>query len=343
MKTQQSIPTKLHSRVLLEGIAVPIYTAAAEFLVRYRDGKQRFSRAFERLDQAQAFARFLARRQHWLAAAQELGAGQRTPVVPGFIVGPSTVITEAVEQFLSACAQMDTSAPTLRTMASLLLSALPAAPTVEALTSDWSCHATAPPGSTAPHRAVRRAVVGRFLGWLARQPIDGPAEPPAPAADSPPAPTHLTVAQAEALLRACPDLEVQRLVALSLFAGLRPLEAESLRWEDVQAAIAVYKAKTPGIRWVSITANLRAWLRVPAQAHGPVVTKAARRKLDALLRKLKVPLPALRTTCLLGWVALHGVEQAALQAGVCPVVQPDPLSRLVSRAEAECFFSLTPD
>lgn len=111
MKTKQSIPTKLHSRVLVEGIAVSIYTAAEEFLVRYRDGKQRFSRTFERLDQAQAFARFLARRQHWLAAAQELGAGHRTPVMPGFFVGPATVNTEAVEQFQSAAR---TSWPTRR-------------------------------------------------------------------------------------------------------------------------------------------------------------------------------------------------------------------------------------
>lgn len=224
MKTK---PSKLHSRVLVEGIAVPIYAAAEEFLIRYRDGKQRFSRTFERLDQAQAFAQFLARRQHWLAAAQELGAGQHTPVMPGFIVGPATVNTEAVEQFLTACAQMDTSVPTLRTMAGLLRSSLPVAPTVEALTLDWSCQATAPPGSTAPHRAVRRAVVGRFLGWLARQPIEVPAKPTAPTND----PRRLTVAQAEALLRACPDLETQRWVALSLFAGLRPREVEALRWE----------------------------------------------------------------------------------------------------------------
>ncbi len=200
MKTK---PSKFHSRVLVEGIAVAIHTAAEEFLVRYRDGKQRFSRTFERLDQAQAFARFLARRQHWLAAAQELGVRQGTPVVPGFIVRPTTVNTEAVEQFLTACAQMDTSVPTLRTMASLLRSSLPAAPTVEALTLDWSRQATAPPGSTAPHRAVRRAVVGRFLGWLARQPIEVPVKPTAPPNDA----RRLTVAQAEALLRACPHHE----------------------------------------------------------------------------------------------------------------------------------------
>lgn len=334
MKTKQS---RLHSRVLVEGIAVSIHTAGAEFLVRYRDGKQRLSRTFERLDQAQAFARFLARRQHWLAAAQELGAGQRTPVMPWFLVGPATVITEAVEQFLSACAQMDTSVPTLRTMAGLLRSSLPAAPTVEALTLDWSCQATAPPGSTAPHRAVRRAVVGRFLGWLARQPIEVPAKPTAPTHD----PRRLTVAQAESLLRACPDLETQRWVAMSLFAGLRPREVEALRWEKVHEAIAVADAKTHGLHHAPV--NLRAWLQVPKPARGPVVSQAAGRKAKALLVKLNIPVAALRTTCVLCWLALHGGDLAAGQAGVPKAFESGATHSLVSRAEAEGFFGLTPD
>lgn len=328
---------KLHSRVLVEGIAVAIYSAAAEFLVRYRDGKQRFTRAFERLDQAQAFARFLARRQHWLAAAQELGARQRTPVVPGFIVGPTTMTTEAVEQFLSACAQMGTSAITLRTMASLLRSALPAVPTVEGLTLDWSRYAIAPPGSTAPHRAVRRAVVGRFLGWLARQPIEVPVKPAAPPND----PRRLTVAQAEALLRACPDLETQRWVALSLFAGMRPCEVETLPWEKVQEAIAVADAKTHGLHHAPV--NLRAWLKVPKPARGPVVSQDAGRKVKALLLKLNIPVAALRTTCVICWLALQGVNQTARQAGVTQMFGPGALPAVVSRAEAEGFFGLTPD
>ena len=116
MNPTQSMKPKLHSRVVVEGIAVPIYSAAAEFLVRYHDGQQRCSRTFERVDQAQVFARFLAHRQHWRVAALGLGVRKRTPVVPGFIVGPATANTEAVEQFLSACVQMGTSATTLRTM-----------------------------------------------------------------------------------------------------------------------------------------------------------------------------------------------------------------------------------
>ena len=133
----QSIKPKLHSRVLDEGIAVPIYTVAAEFLVRYRDGKQRRARTFERLDQAQEFARFLARRQHWAQAAVELGVRQRTPVMPAFVIGPATAITDAVDQFLLAYGQMGTSATTLRAMASGLRSSLPDAPTMGALSLGW--------------------------------------------------------------------------------------------------------------------------------------------------------------------------------------------------------------
>ena len=325
---------KLHSRVVVEGIAVPIYIAAAEFLVRYRDGKKRRSRTFELLEQAQAFARFLAHRQHWPAAALELGARQRTPVVPGFIVGPATANTEAVEQFLSAWAQMGTAATTLRTMADLLRNSLPAATTVEALTVNWARQATSPPGSTAPHRAVRRAIAGRFLLWLAHQPMEVQPSPPANELE------WLTLAQAEAVLRACPDLETQRWVALSLFAGLRPHEVESLHWQDVLQAMVVHGPKSKEFRIAPVAANLLAWLKKPDPAHGPVVTKAARRKVKALLLKLKVPLHALRTTCLLCWLALHGAEQTALQAGVSK--SPNP-QHSVSQAEAECFFGLTPD
>jgi integrase len=111
----------------------------------------------------------------------------------------------------------------------------------------------------------------------------------------------------------------------------------------LQAAIAVRSGITRETRHVPLTANLLAWLKVPAEAHGPVVTKAARRKLDALLLKLKVPLHALRTTWLLCWLALHGAEQTELQAGVSQTLQPDPLPKLVSRAEAQGFFGLAPD
>jgi len=325
---------KFHSRVVVEGIAVPIYAAAEEFLVRYRDGQQRLSRTFERLDQAEAFAQFLARRQHWHRIALEFSVRKHTPVVPGFIVGPATVITEAVEQFLAAGVQMGTSNTTLRTMEDLLRNSLPAAPTVAALTVAWARQVTSPPGSTLAQRTVRRAIVGRFLGWLARQPMEVP-----PAKE----PVRLTLAQVEAVLRACPDLETQRYVALSLFAGLRPHEVESVRWEEVWRDIIVHGSKSKELRIAPVAANLLAWLKKPAQTHGPVVTKAARRKVKALLLKLKIPLPALRTTCVLCWLALQGPEPTALQAGVSNSLGPDQLQPSISRAEAECFFGLTPD
>ena len=103
MKTTQSPKPKLHSSVRDKGIAVPIYVAGAEFLVRYRDGKQQRSRTFERLAQAQEFGRFLARRQHWVMAAKELGARQFPPVVPGFVLAPTTASDAAIDNFLSAC------------------------------------------------------------------------------------------------------------------------------------------------------------------------------------------------------------------------------------------------
>lgn len=339
MNPTPSKKPKLHSRVVVERIAVPIYSVAAEFLVRYRDGQQRFGRTFERLDQAQVFARFLAHRQHWHVAALEFGVRQRTPVVPGFIVGPATTNPEAVEQFLSACVQMNTSATTLRTMADLLRNALPAAPTVEALTVAWAGRATSPAGSTSAHRAVRRAIVGRFLGWLARQPIEAPTPC---AADSDDELLHLTITEAETLLRACPDLDTRRFLVWSLFVGLRPHEVESLHWEDFQKALSAHGAKTLDSRLAPIMTNLIKWLQVPEPASGPVVTKAARRKVKALLHKLnlRVNLHALRTSCLLFTLALFANDS---MAAVGHELAPIGLRAPVSQAEAERFFSLTPD
>ena len=208
---------------------------------------------------------------------------------------------------------------------------------MQALTVNWARRATSPPGSTPAHRAVRRAIVGRFMGWLARQPMEVPPSPPTNELE------RLTLAQAEALLRACPDLETQRYVALSLFAGLRPHEVESLLWQQVLQDIVVHGPKSKEFRLTPVAANLLAWLKKSDQAHGPVVTKAARRKVKALLLKLKVPLHALRTTCVVCWLALHGAEQTALHTGVGKVPGPDPVRYSISRAEAECFFGLTPD
>jgi len=156
-------------------------------------------------------------------------------------------------------------------------------------------------------------------------------------------PVRLSLAQVEAVLRACPDLETQRYVAFSLFAGLRPHEVESLHWQEVLQEIVVCGPKSKEFRLAPVAANLLAWLKKPAQAHGPVVTKAARRKVKALLLKLKIPLHALRTTCVLCWLALQGPEPTTLHAGVSKSPGPDQLQPLISRAEAECFFGLTPD
>ena len=104
-------------------------------------------------------------------------------------------------------------------------------------------------------RTERRAILGRFLGWLARQPIEAEAKSPTQTADSTQEPLRLTVAEAEALPCACPDLDTQRLVALSIFAGPRPREVESLhgrmcrrrssstapnRWDPLYATHGLY-------------------------------------------------------------------------------------------------------
>lgn len=72
------------------------------------------------------------------------------------------------------------------------------------------------------------------------------------------------MAEAEQLLRACPDDDAHRYVALSLFAGLRPVEVAALRWEDIteQRDTLMCRGKA-GLGAVPLSANVLAWLHPP--------------------------------------------------------------------------------
>jgi len=129
---------------------------------------------------------------------------------------------------------------------------------------------------------------------------------------------YLSVQEAELLLRACPDADARRYVALSLFAGLRSAEVANLRWEDLVGQSETFACQGKGQpRCVPLTANLMVWLQPPTPAEGPVVTDAAAHKVRALLGNLKsAGTHALRTTYLLCCLALHDPEAAAQSAGI---------------------------
>lgn len=326
---------------------VPIRRRHGEYVVTYVSEGHRHHRAFERLEQAREFARFIARRQHWAQVAQELAARFVAPV-SSFRVAPNTSTLMAFDCFLRAMHRNGASQANIRTVVTVLSAAFSylSAGDLSALNAAWyreqDSRSPAQLG-TKEARARRRVIVATFLGWLAHQPL----EPQAQVATSDASSTKkqfLTVAEAEQLLRACPDDDARRYAALSLFAGLRPRELAALRWEDITEQRDGLFCRDKGLaRVVTIPANLLAWLQPPTPAQGLVVTTAAAGKVRALLAKLKLTTPhILRATCLLCWLALHGLDATAQYAGLRHVPQQRYHFVPISVADAERFFSLAP-
>ena len=330
-----------------DGVTVPIHAVGGEFVVRFHDGRYARSRAFERLDQACEFARFFARRQHWAQVAQELAARFVAPV-SSFRVAPTTSTLMAFDCFLRAMRRNGASQANIRTVVTVLSAAFSygSAGGLGALSAAWYREQDARSPEqlrTKDARARRRVIVANFLGWLAHQPLEPQARvatPDAPALEK----RFLTVAESEQMLRACPDDDARRYMALALFAGLRPVEVAALQWEDItEQRDALICRSNASARRVPISANLLDWLRPPTPAQGPVVSAAAARKVRALLTQLKpTTLNVLRTTCLLCWMARYGSGAAAQFAGLGHIPQDRQLRLPISVADAERFFSLAP-
>jgi len=330
-----------------DGVTVPINAVAGEFVVHYHDGPRTRTRAFERLDQAREFASFLVRRLQWALFAQGL-AGRLVAPVRSFHVGPTTSIVLAEDCFLRAMRRNGASHANTGTVVAVLSAAFSyvSAGNLAALSVEWyqkqDAHSQEQLRSK-DARARRRVIVAKFLGWLAHQPLEPQghvATPTDPASEE----KFLTVAESEQMLRACPDDDVRRYMALSLFAGLRPVEVAALQWEDIteQRDALICRSKASARR-VPISANLLDWLQPPTPAHGPVVTAAAAPKVRALLATLKLTTPnVLRTTCLLCWMARYGLGAAAQFAGLRHIPQDRQLRQPISVADAERFFSLAP-
>lgn len=329
------------------GVTVPISHHRGEYIVRYRDDQRARSRAFERLDQACEFARFLARRQHWAQVAEELAEKLLGPV-RSFRVAPTTSTLMAVDCFLRALHRHGASQANIRTVVAVLSATLGSASAgnIGALSATWYRQQDAHPQEllrSKDARARRRVILAQFLGWLAHQPLEPQTHVAMPTAPAP-GQKFLTVAESEQLLGACPDDDARRYAALSLFAGLRPGEVAALRWEDITEQRDRLICRSKGLaRVVPLSANLLAWLQPPIPAQGPVVTTAAARKVRALLAKLKLKAcNVLRATCLVCWLALHGFDVTVQYAGLRHVPQQRCHFVPISVANAQRFFSLAP-
>jgi len=336
---------KPHLLITESGVSVQIYTDDDKFVVQDHDRKRIRCYAFTSLEEASKFARFMACRQYWAQVAKKLGVRILGPV-RSFPVGTSTSTLMAWDTFLRANHRHGASSKTIRDLVEALSAAFDSVSsgTINSLTAAWHLTASAPDHWSAAKRPRAQANVAKFLGWLSQQPLQAhgsaPAVPAAPVVDK----QYLSVQEAELLLRACPDADARRYVALSLFAGLRSAEVANLRWEDLVGQSETFACQGKGQpRCVPLTANLMVWLQPPTPAEGPVVTDAAAHKVRALLGNLKsAGTHALRTTYLLCCLALHDPEAAAQSAGIGQVQEASHTALPIGRADAERLFSLAP-
>ena len=90
---------QVHCQAECRGTIIPIYLTAEGFLVRYRDGKHRRTRVFEKTMQAVEFAMFLARRIYWSTFAAKPASRRATPMARAFPLCPETRVGSAVEAY----------------------------------------------------------------------------------------------------------------------------------------------------------------------------------------------------------------------------------------------------
>jgi len=138
-------------------------------------------------------------------------------------------------------------------------------------------------------RYNRKNLIGQFFNW-ARKHKHTKANPceeieiVVPSADV----EILTIEECEALLRKCDAPEhadLRAYVCICLFAGLRPTEAQLLKWENVtekQIKVLGGTSKIKRTRNVPVEPTLTTWLKPIAKKTGSVVPDRFRQRFEAL-------------------------------------------------------------
>jgi integrase len=127
----------------------------------------------------------------------------------------------------------------------------------------------------------------------------------------------LTVQEAKGLLRSAEASEhaenVVPYLAASLFAGLRPFEAQRLKWEQIdfktkQIEIRGATSKTKETRYVEIEPVLAEWLRPFRKKNGPITGSNFRKDFEAVRESTKIerwPVDVLRHSFGSYWLPIH--------------------------------------
>lgn len=152
-------------------------------------------------------------------------------------------------------------------------------------------------------------------------------------------------------------------VAVSLFAGLRPGEAEQLRWEQVHfdtetIEILSHTSKTRDSRFVKMDETLKLWLEPHKRSTGRIIGANFRKMFERVKVKagelrqeaggdanyLKRNVDVMRHTYASYWLAVHKnrTELAELMGNSVQVIKKH-YRRPILEATAKAFWALTPE
>jgi integrase len=160
-------------------------------------------------------------------------------------------------------------------------------------------------------------------------------------------PAILKWQECERFMRAVESTEPKlvQLMALCLFAGLRPSEAFRIQPENIKLDhIEVFgkKVRARNRRLVTINPTLRQWLfRYPGE-FSPKNLQRRMRKVRATLGEFRWPQDWMRHTFVSNFFALHGAKATALEAGHSETVLFQHYRELVTREDAERFWRILP-
>jgi integrase len=184
---------------------------------------------------------------------------------------------------------------------------------------------------------------GRRQGWCMKNPVADVAR----AGGSKHEVAVLSPAQVAKLLAACHPAVIAY-VAIGAFAGLRPVEAERLRWTDIshdQIHVRAANAKTRKHRLVPVHPNLREWLALAGRSKDGCVGFSRRRFRDAWRKAgfAEWPQDALRHSYgTYRWPLVEHEGKLAQEMGNSPDIIVRHYRRLTDRKTAEAYFSIIP-
>lgn len=213
---------------------------------------------------------------------------------------------------------------------------------------EWLTGLPVAPGT----RNTFRRDLGTLFSFCAKRGYrsDNPVKSTERAEDIDKPPGILTPVQCSALLNACGE-DIIPYVAISLFAGLRAAEVETLSGAEVDLAgghieVTAAKSKTKKRRLVPISDNLANWLRPLALDDGPIAPNGLRKRFDAVKEKAGLkdwPQNAMRHSYASYRLAdCQDAARVSLEMGNSPQMIFAHYRELVKPKDAALFWKIEP-